>query len=843
MLQPATRVGLLLIAATTVVLTFFTDAGWAAPDTPGPPSIPSQPIPPPDAAQASPSTEILSPAAAADAQHYVVSVTAIADTFLDVANPSTNYGGQQKVRVSGEAGAQASSLFRFNLTGVLPSTAQVFSATLSLHHTDPHDFLIMAWPHAITSAWNEYTVTANTAPSSSYRGDAPVWLDVSGWQKIPVTEIVRAWVAGEVTNHGIALAPYMYQGYRSFQSRESDCDPVLTVAYTVREAFGVTMDTYVDKQQASTNFGSDLFVRVAGGTPAVERQTLLWFDLSSIPEDVAVVNATLRLYHWLNKAGEDADAAEELRQPVGGAALYADAIAADPNWTEMGVTWNNRPGSAYLDDPPTEWVMNGWTVFDVTNIVRQWLEEGMENDGILLRAEASSAVYSSFYSRQWYDPGSDPALIIDYGPLPPPPCIPVTDAYISGPTAGQPGEVYHFSGTISPAGAGPVISTGWTAQGQTGTQPGNEVDYSWATPGQRQITYAVEHCAGTTYAYHFINIQEPPPECDVAVSSLSVVGPLIVPTGGSNQFTAEAGPPGATRPITFYWTATEQSAATFSGTSLTSNINYTWAQAGTKLVNVTVENCSGAAVAHRQVQVVAPSLLPDLVVTAGWYDKTGNKAYAVIENTGQTAAPGEHYVELNVDGSTAQYLLMGKRLEPGAVTVLGIPYTLSCSGDAVVRIIVDASNLIAEIDETNNTFEDTWLCDRSPPTIISGPTVTDITERRAIVSFETDEECRGWVQYGWMSNVAPEVAESPDPHTRHAILLENLDSGHTYHYQAFCQDRYENTVNSVYLTFQTHPPGSDPPTVMGATISPWYNNSLYEYYVLVAQMRNDDTVK
>lgn len=769
------------------------------------------------------------------AQNYTVTLYPLADTFVNQASPQGNYGSVEVLKVSVESGAEAAALLKFSFSSI-PAGAQIVSATLSLNAVplrSPEKASALPFylkPSIVTSSWSESTVTYNTAPSTSYLGDPSVSVGTSGWKEVSVTEIVRGWVNGGFTNYGLQLSGgYGSSGHRYLESRESGSDPFLTVAYTMRKEFQANRDTYVDKQNASTNFGASTNLEVNLGADPIEAYTLVGFDTSSTPAGVEVISATLLMYNEVNRADL------EQRSPLGGAALYADAIVFDPDWTEMGVTWNNKPGSVYVNDPSTSWVDNGWTVFNVTNIVRQWLEEDMENDGILLRAEASATVYYHFSSRQGINA---PRLIVEYGQEPPPLCIPVTGAAIDGSTVGLIDTEYHFSAGISPPGAGPITASSWTADEQADPVSGDQVDYTWSTPGDKQITFTVEHCGGTTYAFHTITIQEPPAHCLVGIDSLSLEGPLVVQTGVSNQFQAAAGPIDATTPITFSWAADDQTPAVISGSSLASNQNYTWPSAGVKTVRVTADNCGGAVIAHHNVEVVAPAHLPDLSVTSAWYDKTSQRVYAVIENLGETPVPAGYQVDLVVGGVVKVSLTIEDRLLPGELVVEMFSYALACHDQALVHVIADAGGLIAETDEVNNTWSDTWLCDQLPPEIIAGPGVSDIGETAATISFETDERCNSWVEYSLYSYVMPDETDGQSGETEHAIELSGLESNRTYHYQVFCQDSHQNTVNSADLTFQTLPPGSDPPTISDAWIAPW-EYEIYEYYTLMAELKND----
>lgn len=76
------------------------------------------------------------------------------------------------------------------------------------------------------------------------------------------------------------------------------------------------------------------------------------------------------------------------------------------NWTETGITWNNRP-PAGLDLSYTSVTLgseNFWQSFDVSAIVRSWVENSTSDDGISLidanESSGSTANATVFDSRQ-----------------------------------------------------------------------------------------------------------------------------------------------------------------------------------------------------------------------------------------------------------------------------------------------------------------------------------------------------------------------------------------------------------------------------------------------------------
>jgi hypothetical protein len=132
-------------------------------------------------------------------------------------------------------------------------------------------------------------------------------------------------------------------------------------------------------------------------------RSLIKFDLSSLPTNAAVQSAKLRAYYmgyW--------DYPNHVRT------VTAYRITGD--WTESGVTWDNKPspGTAYgsVDIPANDdW---GWRELDVRDLVQSWVNGSIANQGVMLRGPEASGADSSypvFHTRKGPYP---PQLVINY---------------------------------------------------------------------------------------------------------------------------------------------------------------------------------------------------------------------------------------------------------------------------------------------------------------------------------------------------------------------------------------------------------------------------------------------
>ncbi len=94
----------------------------------------------------------------------------------------------------------------------------------------------------------------------------------------------------------------------------------------------------------------------------------------------------------------------------------------------------------------------------------------------------------------------------------------------------------------------------------------------------------------------------------------------------------------------------------------------------------------------------------------------------------------------------------------------------------------------------------------SPAEIVSGPTSSEITTKKATISWGTDRASDSKVQYG--TSAGSYFTEEPSNSTQvtsHEIALNNLSPGTTYYYKAKWTDEDGNTGSSTEKSFTTEP--------------------------------------
>jgi len=132
-------------------------------------------------------------------------------------------------------------------------------------------------------------------------------------------------------------------------------------------------------------------------------RSLIQFDVSAIPSGISIGSATLRVYlvgSW--------DYPNRTRTIT----TYRIGSA----WSESSVTWNTCPScaEAYGSAPVTHGAW-GWYSFDVTNLVRGWVNGSLPNYGVMLRGPEVSGSNSSWKGFSTREGPYTPQLAITYG--------------------------------------------------------------------------------------------------------------------------------------------------------------------------------------------------------------------------------------------------------------------------------------------------------------------------------------------------------------------------------------------------------------------------------------------
>ena len=150
-------------------------------------------------------------------------------------------------------------------------------------------------------------------------------------------------------------------------------------------SFSMSQDTYITSGNPTGNYGSASNLAIgyssSGGLGAL--RMLLQFDLSSIPSNATINNATLYIYQYATSGISD----------MGFQAAYAVAP-----WDQYSATWNNANyiGGSTLpvgNFPSTL----GWLSFNSINVFQTWVSGAEPNYGVIITGNEDPATNSSRY--------------------------------------------------------------------------------------------------------------------------------------------------------------------------------------------------------------------------------------------------------------------------------------------------------------------------------------------------------------------------------------------------------------------------------------------------------------
>jgi len=133
--------------------------------------------------------------------------------------------------------------------------------------------------------------------------------------------------------------------------------------------------------------------------------SLLYFDISSIPSNTQIVNAKLSLHKYDDFDKKDFDHSESYE-------FYVQKILSV--WDENKVTWNNQPKVSDKDKfiVPDK---GDYTNIDLTNFVKDWVKNPSENFGIMISCTIKETYRGIvFCSKEYQDNDLRPSLTITY---------------------------------------------------------------------------------------------------------------------------------------------------------------------------------------------------------------------------------------------------------------------------------------------------------------------------------------------------------------------------------------------------------------------------------------------
>lgn len=161
-------------------------------------------------------------------------------------------------------------------------------------------------------------------------------------------------------------------------------------------------DAYVRFMMPNNNFGGEANLWAGGATASDPRLHAFFvqFQLPSLPAGATIDSASAQFYFY-----EEVIIANDLE---------LQAAAANANWDENTITWNNKPGTGATETASlVQAGVFGWKTFDLTSLVKRWYAGSQANHGIEIFNPGESNVVKRFYSGQ-SGTGLEPRLVVNY---------------------------------------------------------------------------------------------------------------------------------------------------------------------------------------------------------------------------------------------------------------------------------------------------------------------------------------------------------------------------------------------------------------------------------------------
>ena len=152
----------------------------------------------------------------------------------------------------------------------------------------------------------------------------------------------------------------------------------------------------------NTNYGGQTLLDVIAGS-GLQRESLIQFPLSSIPNGSDIVSANLNLHGYCVRS---------IASPI-----TVNIRKILNSWNELTVTWATKPSydsinASTLDVPDSG--TNNWHEWNLTSLVQNWIDGTPNNGVILILGDPSSDCH--FKSSEYSDAILRPKLVISYRP-------------------------------------------------------------------------------------------------------------------------------------------------------------------------------------------------------------------------------------------------------------------------------------------------------------------------------------------------------------------------------------------------------------------------------------------
>jgi hypothetical protein len=167
-------------------------------------------------------------------------------------------------------------------------------------------------------------------------------------------------------------------------------------------------DAFINQLLPSTNYGNHedfiSYYWTFSGNPG-KGNSLIQFDLSSIPANSEIISAKLSLF-YNSKSSSGGQA--------GNNACYLKKITSA--WSESAVTWNSVPSTDTTNEvflPKSTAINEDYPNIDITHFVQEWYDKPSSNFGLMLEL-IDNSLYNSmkFFSSDYSDTTKTPKIVV-----------------------------------------------------------------------------------------------------------------------------------------------------------------------------------------------------------------------------------------------------------------------------------------------------------------------------------------------------------------------------------------------------------------------------------------------
>ncbi|UCE25999.1 MAG: DNRLRE domain-containing protein [Candidatus Coatesbacteria bacterium] len=215
---------------------------------------------------------------------------------------------------------------------------------------------------------------------------------------------------------------------------------VLTATFSLADMYSENpeKDTWV--WPGNGPYGSSNELRT--NNPSYDQWIVIQFDLSSIPDGSTVNYADLYCYRYEGWYSGDTN---------------CDLYRVTEEWDEYTLVDTIAHDDTYSYDNVNVGTPNGWKVFDVTELVQEWLDGTYDNYGLVFYGTSGSGYYQRICSREYGS--NEPYLEVDYDVVMPGPFALLTpaDGEIIDVFSGRGGDTGFVAETTTAKNAGMVM--------------------------------------------------------------------------------------------------------------------------------------------------------------------------------------------------------------------------------------------------------------------------------------------------------------------------------------------------------------------------------------------------